>query len=47
MKIIHLVIDNIASVSHAVIDFDASPLADADVFLISGNVGAGKSTLLD
>lgn len=47
MKILRLTIRNIASVSTAVIDFDRPPLADADVFLISGSVGSGKSTLLD
>lgn len=47
MKIQRLEITNIASIEAAVIDFDRSPLAGADVFLISGNVGAGKSTILD
>lgn len=29
------------------IDFGAAPLADADLFLITGETGAGKSTILD
>lgn len=47
MKIQQLTIHNIASIEDAVIDFEASPLADSEVFLITGKTGAGKSTLLD
>lgn len=47
MKIQKLTIHNIASIEDAVIDFQAPPLADAGVFLISGVTGAGKSTILD
>lgn len=47
MKILKLIIHNIASVSLATIDFGARPLADAEVFLITGVTGAGKTTILD
>lgn len=47
MKLQKLTIHNIASIEHAVIDFEASPLADSEVFLITGKTGAGKSTILD
>ena len=47
MKLKQLTIDNIASIEHAVIDFDAAPLADEHLFLISGETGAGKSTIID
>lgn len=42
-----LEIHNIASIKDATIDFEAQPLADSEVFLITGKTGAGKSTLLD
>ena len=47
MKLQKLTIHNIASIEDAVIDFDAQPLADSEVFLITGKTGAGKSTILD
>lgn len=47
MKIKKLTIHNIASIEDAVIDFDAKPLAECEVFLITGKTGAGKSTILD
>ena len=47
MKLKKLTIHNIASIEDATIDFDAQPLADAEVFLITGKTGAGKSTILD
>ena len=47
MKIQKLTIHNIASIEDAVIDFEASPLVDSEVFLITGKTGAGKSTILD
>ena len=47
MKLRKLTIHNIASIEDAAIDFSAKPLADADVFLITGKTGAGKSTVLD
>ena len=47
MKFQKLTIHNIASIEDAVIDFEAQPLADSEVFLITGKTGAGKSTILD
>lgn len=47
MKFQKLTIHNIASIEDAVIDFEARPLADSEVFLITGKTGAGKSTILD
>lgn len=47
MKIQQLTIHNIASIEDATIHFDAAPLSESDVFLITGNTGAGKSTILD
>src|SRR5574344_1445908 len=47
MKIKKLTIHNIASIVDSVIDFEANPLADSDVFLITGKTGAGKTTILD
>ena len=47
MKLKKLVIHNIASIEHAIIDFEAKPLSDSDVILITGDTGAGKSTILD
>ncbi|MCH5347578.1 MAG: AAA family ATPase [Muribaculaceae bacterium] len=47
MKINKLTLHNIASIEDATIDFSAAPLADSDVFLISGKTGAGKTTILD
>lgn len=47
MKFQKLTIHNIASIEDAVIDFESYPLADSEVFLITGKTGAGKSTILD
>lgn len=47
MKIQKLVIHNIASFEDAEVDFSKAPLADSDVFLITGETGSGKSTILD
>lgn len=47
MKLIRLVIDNIASIMHAEIDFATGLLAEEPLFLICGPTGAGKSTILD
>lgn len=47
MKLQKLIIHNIASIEDATIDFEAKPLSDSDVFLITGKTGSGKSTILD
>ena len=47
MKIKKLIIHNIASIEDATIDFEAEPLANSEVFLITGKTGSGKSTILD
>ncbi|MGM9746237.1 MAG: AAA family ATPase [Paludibacteraceae bacterium] len=47
MKFQQLTIHNIASIEDAKIDFEAQPLADSEVFLITGKTGSGKSTILD
>ena len=47
MKLQKLIIHNIASIEDAMIDFEAQPLVDSEVFLITGKTGAGKSTILD
>lgn len=47
MKLQKLTIHNIASIEDATIDFEAQPLADCEVFLITGKTGSGKSTILD
>ena len=47
MKLRKLEIHNIASIENAVIDFEAAPLAESNVILITGETGAGKSTILD
>ena len=47
MKLQKLTIHNIASIEDAFIDFEAQPLADSEVFLITGKTGSGKSTILD
>lgn len=47
MTLQQLTIYNIASIEHATIDFESQPLADSEVFLITGKTGAGKSTILD
>lgn len=47
MKLKKLTIENIASIEHAVIEFDAAPLADEHLFLITGETGSGKSTIID
>lgn len=47
MKFQKLTIHNIASIEDATIDFEAQPLADSEVFLITGTTGSGKSTILD
>ncbi|MBR5685674.1 MAG: AAA family ATPase [Muribaculaceae bacterium] len=47
MKLHQLTIENIASIEHAVIDFNAAPLANERLFLITGETGSGKSTIID
>lgn len=47
MKLKKLTIQNIASIEHAEIDFDAAPLCDEHLFLITGKTGSGKSTIID
>ena len=47
MKLKKLTIHNIASIENATIDFTVEPLADSELFLITGNTGSGKSTILD
>ena len=47
MKLQQLKIHNIASIEDAFIDFEAEPLANSEVFLITGKTGAGKTTILD
>lgn len=47
MKLKRLIIDNIASIEHAEIDFDAAPLDGEHLFLITGETGSGKSTIID
>ena len=47
MKLQKLTIHNIASIEDAEINFESNPLADSEVFLITGKTGSGKSTILD
>ena len=47
MKIRRLTIHNIASIEDATLDFAQAPLANTDIFLITGTTGAGKTTILD
>ncbi|MDE5970677.1 MAG: SMC family ATPase, partial [Muribaculaceae bacterium] len=47
MKFKHLEIKNIASIKHAVVNFDDEPLKSAQLFLINGPTGAGKSVIFD
>lgn len=47
MKLLKLIIHNIASITDAEINFEAQPLASSEVFLITGKTGSGKSTILD
>ncbi len=47
MKLLKITITNLASITHADIDFEKAPLEQAGLFAITGDTGAGKSTLLD
>ncbi len=42
MRLQTLTIHNIASIEDATIGFDSHPLADSEVFLITGKTGSGK-----
>lgn len=47
MKLKRLHISNIASIQEAEINFDAPPLSEERLFLITGDTGTGKSTIID
>ena len=47
MKLKKLHISNIASIQEAEINFDAPPLSQERLFLITGDTGTGKSTIID
>ena len=47
MRLKKLEIHNIASIEHAEIDFNNTPLEGEHLFLITGETGAGKSTIID
>ena len=47
MKFKRLEIKNIASIKHAVVDFDKDPIKSARLFLINGPTGSGKSVIFD
>ena len=47
MRLKKLHISNIASIQEAEINFDAAPLSDERLFLITGDTGTGKSTIID
>lgn len=47
MKLQKLIIENIASIENATIDFETDPLKDESIFLICGPTGSGKTTILD
>lgn len=47
MKLLKILIHNIASIADAEIDFSSTLLGNAPIFLITGETGAGKSTILD
>lgn len=47
MKLQKLIIQNIASIEYAELDFETGPLGQDPIFLICGPTGAGKSTILD
>ena len=42
MKLQKLIIENIASIEKACIDFEHGPLGEDSIFLICGPTGAGK-----
>ena len=47
MKFQKLIIQNIASIEKAEIDFTQEPLSNSGIFLITGKTGSGKTTILD
>lgn len=47
MRLQKLIIQNIASIEQAELDFENGPLGQDPIFLICGPTGAGKSTILD
>ena len=47
MRLKKLHISNIASIQEAEINFDAPPLSQERLFLITGDTGTGKSTIID
>ena len=47
MKILKIVIKNLASITDAEIDFAAEPLQSSPLFIICGETGAGKTTITD
>ena len=47
MRLKKLEINNIASIEHAIIDFNSNPLEGEHLFLITGETGSGKSTIID
>jgi exonuclease SbcC len=47
MKLISVTLTNLASITHAKINFEQQPLQQSGLFAITGDTGAGKSTLLD
>lgn len=47
MKILKIIIQNLATIENAEIDFSSGPLKNSPLFLICGDTGAGKSTITD
>ncbi len=47
MKILKVIIKNLASITDAEIDFTAEPLKSSPLFIICGETGAGKTTITD
>lgn len=47
MKFQKIIIENIASIEKAEIDFENGPINENPIFLICGETGSGKSTILD
>ena len=47
MKLQKLIINNIASITDATINFEEEPLKSSSIFLITGPTGSGKTTILD